>query len=156
MHRRHRWTALIALVAVVAACEASLGPGDLELRTEVAPTLVAAGDTVTLRAIMHNTGSESIQPGAGCGPPALFELRHGVTEVVHPIPLDGAFTCPFLDFHQLDPGETDTVRFRWRVEVHSGTWSVRSGFRSGVRLVRLTPPVSLTVRQATAGPGQIR
>lgn len=146
MNRNRKAVIAGAFIAVVMSCRGSLDPlKDIELRTEVAPAVVSVGDTVTIRAILRNTTSKVIEPGLACGPPVLFELRGTGGDVVHPIRLDGAFACPFLDYHRLEPFETDTVVTRWRVGLSRGDWSVRSGFRSGAKLERLSPAVSLTV-----------
>ena len=137
---------VVVAALAIGACARSLAPYDaVELRTEVAPTTFAVGDTVVIRAIMRNPTSTVVEPGRACGPPALFEFRNGSGAVVHPIALDGAFTCPGLDYHVLEPFETDTVLVRWRVELTPGPWSVRSGFRAGVKLDRLSPPVDVVV-----------
>ena len=137
--------AAVAALTLV-ACSRSLAPYDvIELRTEVAPAAFAVGDTVMIRAIMRNPTSTVIEPGRACGPPVLFEFRNGSGAVVHPIALDGIFTCPGLDYHVLEPFETDTVVVRWRVELTPGPWSVRSGFRAGSKLDRLSPPVGVVV-----------
>ena len=143
----------IAIVAVgvlsiglVAACNSTDPFQGIELRTEVSPAVVAAGDTVTFRAIMRNRTSDEVQTNTGCGPPVLFELRHGGDAVVHPVPLDVGFTCEGHDYHRLEPHETDSVVRKWRVELSLGPWSVRSGFRSGTSLTRLSPAVTLMVQ----------
>src|SRR5687768_15934445 len=134
MNRTCQYVFAVAF-GMIAGCGSSVDPfPGIELRTEVSPAVVAVGDTVTIRAILRNLTSEDIETGRACGPPVLFELRHESGDVVHPIALDGAFTCPGLDYHQLEPFETDTVVTRWRVNLRLGQWSVRSGYRSGVRL----------------------
>lgn len=137
----------VAIIGVIVACGGTLEPfQSIELRTEVAPAAVAVGDTVTLRAIMRNPSNTAIETGLACGPPVLFEIRHAAGDLVHPIPLDGVFTCPFLDYHLLEPHETDTVTIRWRVDLRSGDWSVRSGFRRAAGLEDLTHPARLRVK----------
>ena len=138
--------AACAVVGTLLSCTSVVDPHRaIELRTEIAPALVSVGDTVTIRAILRNPTSRSIEAGRACGPPVLFELRNRGGEIVHPIPLDGASICPYLDYHLIEPGETDTVLTRWRVELTSGEWSVRGGFRNGHTLAPLSPAVSLTV-----------
>jgi hypothetical protein len=147
VNRRRVWFIASALIGLVLACENALVPSEvIELSTEVTPSVLAAGDTVILRAIMRNPTSEAIETGLSCGPPVLFELRGDGGEVVHPLSLDGVWTCPLLDYHLLEPHETDTVVARWRVELNPAQWAVRSGFRNGARLERLSRPVNLTVR----------
>jgi hypothetical protein len=143
----------IAIVAIgfvpmglVAACNSTDPFQGIELRTEVSPAVVAVGDTVTFRAIMRNRTSDDVDPGSACGPPLLFELRDASNAVIHPIPLDIGFTCELADYHRLEPHETDSVVRRWRVDLSLGEWSVRSGFRSGAGLTRLSPAVTLMVQ----------
>jgi hypothetical protein len=94
---------------------------------------------------MRNTSGAVINVGTACGPPVLFELRNPQGDVIYPIPLDGASTCEGSDYHVLDAFETDTVIVRWRANLGSGSWTVRSGFRNGVNLERLSPAVTIIV-----------
>ncbi len=142
---------LVRMIAVwtlaAAACSRSVAPHEaLDLRTAVIPTAAALGDTVTLLAIITNPTHRTVEAGRACGPPALFEFRNQAGGLIHPIPLDGIFTCPGLDYHVLEPFETDTVMVRWRITLTPGAWSARSGFRSATGLVRLSDPVSLSIR----------
>jgi hypothetical protein len=121
-------------------------PG-VRLSTEVAPAIVAVGDSLTLRVIMENTTSSGIEPGPpGCGPPVAFELRSSSGDVVYPIPLTGVYTCARYDYHDLDPFEIDTLVMRRRLDLQPGAWSVRGGFRDGRTIRQLTAPVHFTVQ----------
>jgi hypothetical protein len=137
----------IGLAIALVACSGSLDPrGSVVLRSEVSPGIVSVGDTVTLRAIMHNVSDRVVDVNTACGPPVLFELRRGTGEVVHPISPVGVFTCEGRDYHVLEPFEVDTVLIRWRVNLTSGAWDVRSGFRNGPELARLSAATPLTVQ----------
>lgn len=155
-----RALALGVIALAAASCSDSLSPfPDVVLRTEAAPSFVSAGDTLTMWSILQNTSAETIAVGSACGPPTLFELRHNVAGRMFPIdPANAVFTCEGSDWHTLEPLETDTVRIRWRVtgELVAGVWEVRSGFRHGIRLVRLTEPVIITVQPAVATPASGR
>jgi hypothetical protein len=138
----------LGILALGVSCSDSLTPfPEVSLRTEAAPSILSNGDELTMRSILQNHTGETVEVGAACGPPTLFELRPSSGDVVHPIPLDGAFTCPHLDYHTLQPFETDTVTIRWRVTgLDAGQWQLRSGFRRGLGLERLTEPVVITVQ----------
>ncbi len=104
------WKALtaVALTSTTLGCAGSLEPYEtIELLTEVAPAIVSVGDTVVIRAIMRNPTNAVIEAGPACGPPVLFQFRDDRGQVVYPIPLNGAFMCPGLDYHVLEPYETD-------------------------------------------------
>lgn len=132
---------------LILACSDASGPTSVvTVRTEVTPATVAIGDTVVFRAILTNPSARRLDLGSVCGPPVLFEVRASTGDVTYPIPLDLTFTCERTDVHDLEPGESDTVSTRWRVSATAGQYSVRSGFRNGQRLQRLTNPIALTVR----------
>ena len=138
---------VIAIGVLVAACTNVLVPfPGVFLRPEVAPSTVNVGDTVILRGIMHNTTSEEVDVSRGCGPPVLFEFRQAGGISVRPF--SGASTCELLDYHRLDPLETDTVLFRWKVDLPRGRWEARIGFRSrdDERLEQMSDAVELIVR----------
>lgn len=134
-------------VVLLGACAAPAGPfPGVQLETEVTPNAAAGGDTVTIRAILHNPTERKVEVGGACGPPVLFEIRRSPSGApIYPIPLEAAFLCPGEDYHVLDPGETDTVAISWRTP-GPGKFAVRSGFRSGSGLQRLTGPAILTVQ----------
>lgn len=138
---------LLVVGLTIAACTESSAPFfSADLRTEVSPAIVTAGDTVVLRAIMSNPTSERLDVGGACGPPVFFEVNPSAGDPLYPVPLDLAFTCERNDFHDLEPGEVDTLTTRWRVPAAAGQYSVRSGFRTASGLERLTSSVALTVR----------
>ncbi len=144
-HWKRRGTLLIALGT--AACTESSAPFfAADLRTEVAPAVVTAGDTVVLRAIMTNPTARRLDVGGACGPPVFFEVKPSAGDLLYPIPLDLTFTCERNDFHELEPGEVDTLLTRWRVPATVGQYSVRSGFRTANGLERLSAPVALNLR----------
>ncbi len=144
-HWKRRGVLVIGLA--IAACTESSAPFfAADLRTEVAPAVVTAGDTVVLRAIMTNPTARRLDVGGACGPPVFFEVNPSAGEPLYPIPLDLPFTCERNDLHDLEPGEVDTLTTRWRVPTAAGQYSVRSGFRTASGLERLTVPVSLTIR----------
>ena len=148
MKRNHNGLVAASIICFFVACSSALEPDpfpSVELRTEVTPTIVELGDTVTIRAIMRNTSGSVVDVGRGCGPPVLFELRD-LGSVVYPDRRDATFTCEGRDYHVLEPFETDTVVWRWRVAVGRGSWWVRTGFRNILTLERLTPAVVLTVQ----------
>lgn len=138
---------LLVVGLTLAACtEASAPFFKADLRTEVAPATVTAGDTVVLRAIMTNPTAQRLDVGGACGPPVFFEVNPSAGDPLYPIPLDLPFTCERNDLHDLEPGEVDTLTVRWRVPAAAGQYSVRSGFRTANGLERLSSPVALTVR----------
>lgn len=132
----------VPLLALPGCRDATAAEERVTLRTEVVPATAAVGDTVLLRAILHNPTSRRAE-FALCGPPVLFEVRTPAAAIVYPIPLDAAFACPGLDVHLLEPGERDTVSVRWRVTGDAGLYAVRSGFREGAGLARRSAPASL-------------
>lgn len=138
---------LLMVGFLASGCTESSGPSfAVGLRTEVTPRALARGDTLLLRAILTNPTARRLDVGASCGPPVLFEVRARTGEVIHPIPLSLTFTCDRIDVHELEPGETDTVLTRWRVSAAAGRYEVRSGFRGGSGLERVTSPATLTIR----------
>lgn len=142
--KRH---SVLASGLVVSACTDTSGPSAVvQLRTEIAPAVVAPGDTLMIRAILTNPTMRRLDVGAACGPPVLFEVRAGTGDAIYPIPLSATFTCERSDVHELEPGETDTVSTRWSVTAAVGQYAVRSGFRSESGLQRLTSPATLTIR----------
>ena len=139
----------IAAVAALgsAACAAGTGPaGGVELRAEAVPTAARVGDTLRLLAVLSNRTAARVDLNRACGPPVLFEVTTPGGARVYPVPLDAAFTCPLLDEHELEPGETDTVAVTWRAPAPAGRYAVRAGFRAGARLVDLTAPTGIQVQ----------
>jgi hypothetical protein len=143
-----------ATTAVGVACAAGTDPdaaprvgAGVELRAEALPAAVRSGDTVRLLAVLTNPTAARVDLNRGCGPPVLFEVTTPGGAREYPVPLDGAFTCPLLDEHALEPGETDTVAVAWRAPARAGRYAVRAGFRDGGRLVELTAPTPVQVQR---------
>lgn len=137
----------VASLAFIASCSEPTGPFPaVQLRTEVAPHIISLGESAAMLAILHNPTSQRVEVNTACGPPVLFEVHTPTAEgPVYPIPLDAAWLCDGADYHVLEPGETDTVSTSWR-PVAAGSFAVRSGFRAGGHLERLTRPATLSVR----------
>jgi len=137
----------LALALGSAACVGSTAPeAHVRLDVEVLPAEPRAGDTIRLLAILTNRTAERLDLNKACGPPVLFEVTAPGGARVYPVPLDGAFTCPLLDEHELTPWESDTIAVRWRVPASVGPYAVRAGFREGKQLVRLSAPRVIEVR----------
>lgn len=124
-----------------AACAGGTAPAPgVRLRAEALSPSPRIGETVRLLGILTNETAERVDLNAACGPPVLFEVTTPAGARVYPVPLDGAFECPLLDVHELEPGETDTVAVAWRAPAAVGRYAIRAGFRAGSRLEGLTAP----------------
>ena len=120
-----RVTAGVFALAVSAACGDSLGPAaDLTVYVSVSPDVVPLGDTVEITGIAHNGNRVAIDAGVSCAPGIRFYLSDPMgieTDLYAGL----YFTCPRLDSQDIEPGETDVVRWFW-VPDAVGTYGVTS------------------------------
>lgn len=113
-------------------------------------SVVTSGDTIEFIATATNTGLQRVRIGVQCGPALDVAIRlpgggerSALTDLLGS---NGAFICPLTESHFADPGETETVRIRWRVPSAPGTYSAVSGLRRADGLGNVSEPVVLTVR----------
>ena len=138
-------------IAVLLAAVASLGcrsaPPHAEVTSavELTPRVVGPGDTVRVRVIATNRGRHAVPAGVRCGAGLDFEVVEpdGTRRLpVRDLPAD----CPLMDSNVLDPGETDTVVYRWAVPAARGTYRVRGGLKARSGLAAPSPSTSFEVR----------
>lgn len=117
MARIVRLFTLLVTLGGVAACDDALGPAaDLSVYVSVSPDRVLLGDTTEFVGVVHNAGSVTLDVGVSCAPGISFFVTDpdGVETDLY----DGlAFICPRLDSQDIEPGETDVVRWLWVPEV---------------------------------------
>jgi hypothetical protein len=66
-----------------------------------------------------------------------------LAEIVGP---NGAFTCELGPHHFADPGETETLRLRWRVPAERGVYRAVTGLRGRGGLANRSAPAQFGVR----------
>ena len=138
---RRTWMCL--LLTVSAACSEPIDYLVVTLTTD--RQLAAPGDTVRLLASVYNPTSSVVEIGYGCGPSLDFRVTDpgGMTISL----LEGKFfICPLLDYHVLEPGETDSIPWTWTTPAERGAYMLRSGVRTSVGLRDLSSPVRVDVQ----------
>ncbi len=131
-------------------------PRSREQLSAITTTLVvdrvtaAPGETVVFVASATNNGSQRVQIGVACGPTfdvailtPLQTERSALADLVGP---NGAFTCPLLESHFADPGETERVQISWRVPAVRGTYTAVTGLRRSDGLGNVSATITLSVR----------
>ena len=115
-------------VLLVANCRNSSAPlSAVVSQIELGRSHVALNDTVTLRAIATNNGSESLQFfGGGCSGGLDIEARLPTGER-QLLLRNRPNLCDMKDSNTLEPGETDTVAVIWRFTGPAGEYRLRAG-----------------------------
>lgn len=104
----------------------------------------AFGDTVHLLATVHNPTASLAEIGHGCGPSLDFRVTDpsGVTISL----LDGkVFICPLVDYHVIEPGETDSIPWVWSTPAKRGAYTIRSAIRTSAGLRNTSAPVRVDI-----------
>jgi hypothetical protein len=138
-----RRTWICAVFALTAACSEPIDHLVVSLTTD--RHIAAPGDTVSLLASVYNPTSSVLEIGYGCGPSLDFHVTEpgGATSSL----LAGkAFICPLVDYHILEPWETDSIPWKWTAPATRGTYVFQSGVRTSTGLRDPSPPVRVDVR----------
>jgi hypothetical protein len=114
--------------------------------TEVtlSPRILAPGQTIELTVTATNWGEETVYPSNGCAPGLGFSVTRPDSVDINPYP--AAWPCGEEDTHLLEPGETDSVVFRWSVPELLGEYEVVGGVVVGDRIWSLSEPETFEVR----------
>ena len=114
-------------------------------RVQVSPAVLSPGDTAGLLVMTHKSGTEMVSAHNGCAPGLGFQIRWPGDSIVDPY-AGLAFICPRLDSQDLDPGETDSVTWKWAAPRLTGRYVVIGGLAVDGRLVGPSAPVTIEVR----------
>ncbi len=113
-------------------------------------TVVTPGEIVEFTATATNRGTAPVQIGVQCGPSMDVAIAppagKGRSALADQLGSNGAFTCPLLPEHFVEPGQTQTLRISWLVPATRGTYTAVAGLRRGDGLGNLSTPVQLVVR----------
>lgn len=159
----HRAVGAVALVAL--ACQGVTAPesspaSTLRHSTQTVPGVTVtihvssaapvAGDTLRFVVTASNATAQRVQIGTECGPSFDVQVtlpngarRSVLSDLVGP---EGAFSCPLLPQHFVEPGSTQTAELRWRVPAVSGPYSASAGLRRWDGMSNLSRPIGFSVR----------
>jgi hypothetical protein len=127
----------------LAACESTLPYAQVATEVRVSPSFTVSGQTIELEVSATNWGDETVYASNGCAPGLGFMVTLPDEERVNPFP--ASWPCVPEDTHVLEPGETDTVLFRWTPQL-AGAYEVVGGLVVGDRLWSVSTPVTFEVR----------
>jgi hypothetical protein len=114
------------------------------------PSAASRGDTIRFSATATNATAQRIQIGIACGPSFDVQVtlpngavRSVLSDLVGP---NGAFTCPLLPEHFVEPRSSRTLVLRWVVPSVRGRYVARAGLRRSDGLGNLSAAVAFSVR----------
>ena len=138
-----RHLCMCLLLTVSAACSEPIDHLVVTLTTD--RQLAASGDTVRLVASVYNRTSSVVEIGYGCGPSLDFRVTDPAGRTISL--LEGkVFICPLLDYHVLEPGETDSIPWAWTAPPTRGTYTFLSAVRTSAGLRNPSAPVRVGVQ----------
>ena len=138
---RRTWTCL--LLTLAPACGEPIDHLVVSLAADRA--IAAPGDTVRLLASVYNPTSSVLEIGYGCGPSLDFLVTDPQGSTISL--LEGmVFICPLLDYHVLEPGETDSIPWNWTAPAPRGSYGVRSAVRTSGGLSSPSSPVTVDIQ----------
>jgi hypothetical protein len=131
----------VVLVSLTACRQTTSPADDLTASAAVMPAGVRAGETVTVRITVTNSGSEPRRISTStCRAPFVVADRAG--KFVGPVPVG---TCSLIDLtKELAPGEEHVFTLPWTADVAPGTYRLRARVAGPDRLVG-SPPATIGV-----------
>jgi hypothetical protein len=130
-------------VAAAAGCESTMPYAWVASEVRVSPSVLVAGEPVELSVTATNWGDETVYASNGCAPGLGFMITRPDQQHVNPFP--ATWPCTPDDSQVLEPGETDTVVFRWTPQL-TGAYVVVGGLVVDDRLWSLSETASFEVR----------
>ena len=140
---RKRVVFLLGALALC-GCESTMPLAHVATEVTVSPRIVSPGQTVELTVTATNWGEEIVYASNGCAPGLGFMVKRPDDDHVNPYP--SAWPCQDQDSAVLEPGETDSVVFRWSVPALIGEYEVVGGVVVGDRIWSVSAPVTFDVR----------
>jgi hypothetical protein len=113
---------------------------------QAVPLMVEQGDTVTLLGVAYNRSRAQVRPPSGCAPGIGFvvtEPNNASRSLYEGL----AFNCPGLDSQTIEPGEVDSVTWKWRAPMVPGVYEMRAGLvtEQGIGIGNVSVPIHITV-----------